>query len=609
MRLGIAGAARPCSARGALWWLSAIAFLAVAMAQPKWGRIGSPRPPGHDAILVMDVSRSMGTEDAVPNRLVVAVEAAEGLVNALGWSQDDRAAVVGFAGRGLLLCPLTENLGHVIDTLRRLKPGAVRPGGTDLGTGLDAALEAIGPDEHAQGQSIVVFSDGEDLADDRWRSRLDRLREQNIVVHAVSIGDADHGHPVPSGAGDKPLVYRGEPVISKRNDTPLEALAHETGGAMIRLGLTSGDLGKLYRTRIEPAERRRAQIPRISELAEGFPVLLALALTCLIAGCWPPGRGWSWRGAWLWPGTWPWRRSAKSVGHVSLMIALVGPVTGSGQPPGQWREFRAMFTLQIPPASGHAERSKSAAELVALGRTAYEAGKLDESLTHFESAARLAPKEAVPPYDAAAVLFRLGRYDEALQRYREARQLADSSLKTKIDYTLGNTSLALGDIPGAIHSYDECIASTARGAELDSVRHDAAINRDFANRQAQSPSIPQGQGSDDPTASHKSDRRNAPDRRDGGETPGEGDEPETGPPTNGAGGEEDSDKAVGRDRPPRSRRRFGGAGGGRTTPPNSSGESPEDRLNAALESVRAAQSRRLPDEPPPASATADRRDW
>ncbi len=241
---------------GALWWLSAFAFLILAIAQPKWGRLGSTRPPGHDAILVVDVSRSMGAEDAVPNRLAVAVEAAEGLVNALAWKQANRAAVVAFAGRGVLLCPLTENLGAVIDTLHRLRPGAVRPGGTDLGAGLDAALEAIGPEEHAQGQAIVVFSDGEDLAD-RWRSRLDRLRQYEVVVHAVTIGDPDQGHPVPSGAVDKPLLYRGEPVLSKRLDGALEAIAHETGGAMIRLGLTAGDLGVLYRTRIEPVVRRR----------------------------------------------------------------------------------------------------------------------------------------------------------------------------------------------------------------------------------------------------------------------------------------------------------------------------------------------------------------
>ena len=96
----------------------------------------------------------------------------------------------------------------------------------------------------------------------------------------------------------------------------------------------------------------------------------------------------------------------------------------------------------------------------------------------------------MPRYNAAATLFQLGRYDEARQKYREARERADLSLRTKIDYALGNTALAEGDIPGAIRSYDDCVASTAPGAALEAVRRDAAINRRFALEQPQSLAVP-----------------------------------------------------------------------------------------------------------------------
>src|SRR5437773_1467276 len=81
---------------------------------------------------------------------------------------------------------------------------------------LAAALEALDPQEHAQGQAIVVFSDGEDLTD-RWGPPLERLRQQELVVHAVAIGDPEKGHPVPSGADNQPLSYHGEPVRSRRS--------------------------------------------------------------------------------------------------------------------------------------------------------------------------------------------------------------------------------------------------------------------------------------------------------------------------------------------------------------------------------------------------------
>ena len=204
---------------GAIGWLAAIACLIVALAQPRWGWVKPPPlPPGRDVVLLVDDSRSMAAEDAVPDRLGVAVEAASSLVAALARQPGNRVAVVAFAGRGVLRCPLTENLGAAIDTLRTLRPGDIRPGGTDLGAGLTAALEAFGnreqEPEQAGGRTVVVFSDGEDHVGSSDAAAL-RLREAGIVVHAVAVGDAEHGHPVPFGHGEGTLSYQGAPVLSR----------------------------------------------------------------------------------------------------------------------------------------------------------------------------------------------------------------------------------------------------------------------------------------------------------------------------------------------------------------------------------------------------------
>jgi Ca-activated chloride channel family protein len=599
---------------GALWWLLAIGCLIVAIAQPKWGRLGPAPAPGHDVVLMVDVSRSMGAEDAVPDRLGVAVDYAVKLVEALGEGPDNRAAVVAFAGRGVLRCPLTENLGAVVDALRRLKPGSVQPGGTDLGAGLDAALEALGTDEHAEGQTIVVISDGEDLAE-RWKPRLDRLVRREVIVYAVTIGDAEQGHPVPSGLGDgRPMVYQGKAVESRRSDAALREVAEQTKGLVIPLGLSSGDPGVLYRKQIEPSARRRAQVPRASEMAERFPVFLAAALSCLVAACWPPGRGWSWpwsgRIGWGWSGPWPWtrragrRRQAEVAARAGVIAVAAGLIVGAGQPPEPAPAEPA--ARDLPAGSG---RSATAREAVARGRSAYQAKQMDDALAAFEEAVRSAPAAAIPRYDAASALFQLGRYEEARARYEEARARADDDeLKTKIDYALGNTALVMGDVTGAIAAYDACIGSTARGAGLEVVRQDARINREFAYQQAQTPAIPQGQGPDDPSSSRRQDGRRSPDRPPGGEEPSAGGDDDAGPTAGGPNGDDEADKD-GRKRKPR-RRRTGGGGGGRNTPPVGSGESPEDRLDAALDDIRSAQeSRRFPDEPPPASPGSDGRDW
>jgi Ca-activated chloride channel family protein len=563
-----------------------VACMIIAMAQPRWGRLAaSPLPPGHDVVLLVDVSRSMGVEDAVPNRLAAAVEAAESLVNALAREASSRVGVVAFAGRGVVRCPLTENLRAVLDALHKLRPGGVNPGGTDLGRALDAARDALGPERHAEGRAIVVFSDGEDHAE-AWSSRLDRLREEDIVVHAVAIGDLDHGHPVPDGKSAEPLRYHGEQVLSQRKDLALESVARRTDGSIVKLGLASGDLGTLYQTKIEPAARRRRESTRLADPAERFPIFLIVALALLIAGCWPARRGWSWPWNWYW--SWNWRRSIAKAGVATLLAALAVLATGAED-------------------SSPRVEAVTAAEAVARGKSAYDSRRWDEALAEFQRAIALSPASAVPRYNAAASLYQLGRYGDAHERYLEAGELADRYLRTKIDYAIGNTALAEGDIPGAIRAYDDCIASTARGADLDVVRQDAAINRSFALEQPQSLAAPEDNRSGDGSKSKK------PDRKRGSKTPGADDskssegEPESDPGNAGSNGENDTHGD--RNRPPASRRRMGGAGGGRTAPPGERGDTPDDRLDAALEHIRAAQSNRIPNEEPPMAANGDRKDW
>ena len=471
---------------GTFFIVASVACVIVAMAQPRWGRLAaSLLPPGHDVVLLVDVSRSMGVEDAVPNRLAAAVEAAESLVNALARDANTRVAVVAFAGRGVVRCPLTENLGAVLDALHRLRPGAVRPAGTDLGAALDKAREALGPEQHAEGRAIVVFSDGEDHPN-TWSSRLDRLRQEDIVVHAVAIGDLDQGHPVPDGKTGEPIQYQGEPVLSSRIDQPLETVTRRTDGSIVKLGLASGDLGTLYRTKIEPAARRRRESTRLADPAERFPLLLIAALMWLLAGCWPARRGWGWPWNWYW--NWSWRRSIAKTGAAALLVITVGLATGTGDSPAQ-------------------VEASSAAEAVARGKSAYDLGRWDEALAQFQIAITRAPASAVPRYDAAATLYQLKRYGEAHELYLEARERADAYLCTKIDYAIGNTALAEGDIPGAIRSYDDCLGSTARGPALDAVRRDAAINRSFALEQPQSLAAPQDDRSGDGSRSRKPDRK------------------------------------------------------------------------------------------------------
>ncbi|MGO9597901.1 MAG: VWA domain-containing protein [Isosphaeraceae bacterium] len=591
------GTAPPGRSLGML--MSAV-LLILALARLRFGAVAlASLPPGHDVTIAVDVSRSMAAEDAVPNRLAVALGAAESLIAALASDPDNRAAIVAFAGRGVIRYPLTENLGAVVDELHRLTPGSVQPGGTDLAAGLDAALETFGEEEHQDGRSIVIFSDGEDLAG-RWQSRLDRLAGAGVVVHAVAIGDAERGHSVPSGSGDQPLSYRGQTVRSQRNDTALEIITRRTNGALVRLGLASTDLGTLYRSRIAPVAKIKRAAARVPERPERFPLFLAAALGFALAGCWPAGRIDPWRWALS-------RVAAVLVLGSGLLIAL-----GAGQDAGQnaMRSSRpAERSPDVWPISTSlpvgAAGKLTVAELVASGNAAYATGRLADALAAFEAAIDRAPESPIPRYNAAATLFALRRFGEAIQRYAEGRQRAGPVLRTKIDFALGNSALMAGDLQRAVEHYDDCLASTAAGAGLDAVRQDAAINRKFVLEQAP-PALAPEPRSDRPEPSPKQ-RRSSPGAHKRGRRNEE--RPEADASDSQTEGPGTRSETIADDRSANGRRRTGGGGGSGKSSSSSPRESPDDRLDLALEHIRDAQRRRLPEETTSAASGDGRKDW
>lgn len=525
---------------GAMGWMGALAFLVIGLAQPRWGWLpASALPRGQDVVIAIDVSRSMGAEDAVPNRLGAAIEAAEGLLATLKRSPGDRAAVVAFAGRAVVRCPLTETVDAAIDALRSLEPGEVQPGGTDLGSALTSAFEVFDQEPRAEGRTIVLFSDGEDHAG-AWQGALSSLR--GVVVHAVALGDADQGAKVPSASGE-PLTYQGQTVVSRRTDEPLRIIARATGGAFLPLGLSRVDLGRLYRDRIAPLARRRRNLARVPERAERYDLFVVTAIGLGLVGSWPR----------------PWR--------LPLTAALV-----------------------LVAATGPGPNLETAADAVTAGRAAYASGQFDQALSAFERASRLDPQSSIPRYNTAATLYQLGRHAEAATMYRRAQVRANAGLRARIDYALGNTMLALGNVPAAIRHYDACLAAKGSGPSHDALRRDARINRQFAirHRPPPPPSEPRdGSGRHSPTA---------PPRPTSTAQPSPSSPPPSGavpaPPI-------DPDQAT---PPPPS----ASSGTGPAAPDVA--DSPEARLDAALARVEQARRRRLPESPPPAPNDGNK-DW
>ena len=186
---------------------------------------------GIDVMVVLDLSKSMLSQDIVPNRLGAAKKAV------ISWLRDrdgDRVGLVVFAGEAIVQVPLTLDLEAVSLVLDRDDVDAVDRGGTDIGEGIRTALTAFEKDDQSKrGKAILLITDGEttDGASDVNRACLE-AKEKKVPVVAVGIGTRQ-GRPIPDGAsfwGE--ALYKknrsGNIVVSHLDEQTLKKIADST---------------------------------------------------------------------------------------------------------------------------------------------------------------------------------------------------------------------------------------------------------------------------------------------------------------------------------------------------------------------------------------------
>jgi Ca-activated chloride channel family protein len=207
----------------------------------------------------------MLAEDVLPNRFERARRALEDLSYTIQQRGGHRLALVVFAGRAQIVCPLTHDYDHFRAMLENLDlvhlPAGLRPenkdavSGTRIGAGLETAILAL--DEAAAGyQDMLLLSDGDDPAQDgEWRTGAEAARRLRIPVHTVGVGNPDEASPIPGRSGE-PFLHNREVVRTRLEEEPLRAIAGLTGGTYTPARTNTLPLGELFRDRIEPGQVR-----------------------------------------------------------------------------------------------------------------------------------------------------------------------------------------------------------------------------------------------------------------------------------------------------------------------------------------------------------------
>lgn len=263
--------------------LGGLAAIALGLAEPQWGAGGQDVVlRGRDIVVVLDVSLSMLAEDVAPDRLERAKAAARSLVRALEAGSGHRLALVTFAGRPEVRCPLTRDRALFLDRLLSASVDDLPQRGSALGTALLELSDLLAVPDPAF-LDVVLLSDGEDHGGQAVEAaRL--LAGRGAGLATVLIGDPRRATPIPIGernGGRELLAYRGQPVESRPRPGVLAAMAEAAGGRFVPIGTDEPSLEGLYREVLAAKPRRELEARSGAERAPRFQLALALALGLL----------------------------------------------------------------------------------------------------------------------------------------------------------------------------------------------------------------------------------------------------------------------------------------------------------------------------------------
>lgn len=265
--------------------LAAIVFLIIAVARPRWGwRILPYSGRGRDLMIVLDVSKSMNSEDVKPSRLKHAKLFLRDLIKAC---DGDRFGLVAFAGSAFLDCPLTVDKTSLFQTLDETTTDSIPVGGTNIENALNTAITAF---QAAEGgyRAIILITDGDELYGNSTKA-LETLKKYKIPLFVVGIGDpTGDGLIKMTDANGKTILMRdskGELIKSRLNEPQLKKLASKTKGIYVRSTETNPEISPIMKRirKLVPKEFEKGNNKRPIERFH-YPLFAAVLLLLIRLG-------------------------------------------------------------------------------------------------------------------------------------------------------------------------------------------------------------------------------------------------------------------------------------------------------------------------------------
>jgi Ca-activated chloride channel family protein len=209
--------------------LLAVAFTATAIGWAnlqKGDKMEKVQRKGVDVVIALDLSKSMLANDIQPDRLTRAKQLVMRMIDKM---QNDRVALVVFAGRAYLQVPLTIDYSAMKMMLQNVKPDLIPTQGTVIGDAIELSMQSFSQKERKY-KSLIVISDGEGH-DDHAEEAAKEAKSQGVVIHTVGIGSPQGATLYDPQTKSVKLDEAGQPVVSKLNEEELKNIARAGGGS------------------------------------------------------------------------------------------------------------------------------------------------------------------------------------------------------------------------------------------------------------------------------------------------------------------------------------------------------------------------------------------
>lgn len=220
---------------------TALTLIIIGWANLQMGsKMDKIQRKGVDVVVALDVSKSMLAQDIQPDRLTRAKQL---IMRMMDKMQNDRIALVVFAGKAYLQVPLTIDYSAMKMMLQNVKPDLIPTQGTVISDAIDMAKQSFSQKERKY-KSLIIISDGEDH-DEHAIAKAKDAAESGIIIHTVGIGSPQGTTLYDPATKSVKLDENGNPVVSKLNEDELKSIAAYGRGTYSLLRNTDDVANKL----------------------------------------------------------------------------------------------------------------------------------------------------------------------------------------------------------------------------------------------------------------------------------------------------------------------------------------------------------------------------